>query len=64
MHGILAVVRRRPGGNDPGPWIVIAIAGATVAVIIIGVFIGSRLRRKRAAAMERIAGELGSSIGP
>src|SRR4051794_38973825 len=58
MHGILAVVRRRRG-NDPSAWIFIAIAGATIAVVVVAALIGKRRARKRAEAMERIAGELG-----
>jgi hypothetical protein len=60
---MLAFVRRRGGNGDP-VWVIFVVMGAVVAIILASLLIGRRLRRKRAEAMERIAGELGLEYRP
>ncbi len=63
MQGILAAARH--GRRDElGAWIAIGIAGAIIGVIVVAALISKRLQRKRAAAMERVAGELGLEYRP
>jgi hypothetical protein len=63
MLELLAVARRH-GGNDASAWIVFLILGAVIAVAVAAIFYGKRLRRKRAEALERIAGGLGLEFRP